>query len=48
MRVAYLPRVKQGKEKYCTACRRCEYSCPEWCIYVIEQEEEKSAEKAET
>ncbi|MFX1408221.1 MAG: hypothetical protein ACFFC9_02625 [Promethearchaeota archaeon] len=48
MRVAYLPRVKQGKEKYCTGCRRCEFACPEWCIYVLEKEQEKLAEKAET
>ncbi len=35
MRVAYIPRVKEGKEKYCTGCRRCELNCPDWCIYVI-------------
>ncbi|MFX0026331.1 MAG: hypothetical protein ACFE8M_07935 [Candidatus Hermodarchaeota archaeon] len=46
MRVAYLPKVKPGKEKYCTGCRRCEFACPEWCIYVLELEQEKSANKA--
>jgi len=48
MRVAYIPKVKAGKEKYCTNCRRCEFACPEWCIYVLEEEEENLAEKART
>jgi len=49
MRIAYLPRVKEGKEKYCTGCRRCEFGCPAWCIYVLDQEEnEKEAGKAKT
>jgi NAD-dependent dihydropyrimidine dehydrogenase PreA subunit len=47
MRVAYLPQVKNGKEKYCTACRRCEFACPEWCIYII-NEKEQSTGKAKT
>ena len=37
MRIAYIPRVKDGKEKYCTACRRCEYGCPDWAIYILEE-----------
>lgn len=45
MRIAYIPRVKEGKEKYCTGCRRCEYGCPDWCIYVLEEGEEPQAEK---
>ncbi|MFX1586733.1 MAG: 4Fe-4S dicluster domain-containing protein [Promethearchaeota archaeon] len=48
MRVAYIPRVKEGKAKYCTGCRRCEFGCPEWCIYVLEEGEDKLAEKAKT
>ena len=47
MRVAYIPRVKEGKEKYCVACRRCEYGCPDWAIYVLgEEESENLAKKA--
>jgi len=49
MRIAYLPRVKEGKEKYCTGCRRCEFGCPAWCIYVLDQEEnENEGKKAKT
>ena len=46
MRIAYIPRVKEGKEKYCVACRRCEYGCPDWAIYVLEEgKSENLAEK---
>jgi len=49
MRISYIPRVKEGKEQYCMACRRCEYGCPDWCIYIMPAEEdEDSAEKAKT
>ena len=49
MRVSYIPRVKEGKEKYCMACRRCEYGCPDWAIYVLEDEEnQNSTEVAKT
>jgi 2-oxoglutarate ferredoxin oxidoreductase subunit delta len=49
MRVAYIPKVKEGKEKYCAACRRCEYGCPDWAIYILEEEKnENLAEKART
>jgi len=47
MRIAYIPQVKEGKGKYCTGCRRCEYGCPDWCIYVLDEEEIKS-KKAKT
>jgi len=47
MRIAYIPRVKESKEKYCSACRRCEYSCPDWAIYVLDEEKNNQAtEKA--
>ncbi|MFX1572421.1 MAG: 4Fe-4S dicluster domain-containing protein [Promethearchaeota archaeon] len=46
-RIAYIPKVKEGKEKYCVGCRRCEYCCPDWCIYVLD-EEEIQTEKAKT
>ena len=39
---------QNGKESYCTGCRRCEYACPEWCIYILDGEEESSNEKAKT
>ena len=42
MRIAYTPQVKEGKGKYCTGCRRCEYGCPDWCIYVLDEEEFKT------
>lgn len=49
MRIAYFPRVREGKEKYCTGCRRCEYGCPDWAIYRLdEKKSENSAEKART
>ena len=48
-RVTYVPRVKEGKGKYCTGCRRCEYGCPDWAIYVLEEgENDKLTEKART
>lgn len=47
MRIAYIPQVKGGKGKYCTGCRRCEYGCPDWCIYVLDDEEFKT-KKAKT
>ncbi len=47
MRIAYIPQVKGGKGKYCTGCRRCEYGCPDWCIYVLDKEEFKT-KKAKT
>ncbi|MHA1439034.1 MAG: 4Fe-4S dicluster domain-containing protein [Promethearchaeota archaeon] len=47
MRIAYIPTVKSGKENYCMACRRCEYCCPDWAIYVLfNKEKEKAIEKA--
>ncbi|MFW9942886.1 MAG: 4Fe-4S dicluster domain-containing protein [Candidatus Thorarchaeota archaeon] len=46
-RIAYVPKVKEGKAKYCTGCRRCELACPDWCIYVLD-EEKTSNEKAKT
>ncbi len=47
VRIAYIPRVKEGKEKYCSACRRCEYSCPDWAIYVLDEGKNNQAtEKA--
>ncbi len=49
IRISYIPRVKEGKEKYCTGCRRCEFGCPDWAIYVLdESENEKMAEEAKT
>jgi 2-oxoglutarate ferredoxin oxidoreductase subunit delta len=47
MRIAYVPQVKEGKGEYCTGCRRCEYGCPDWCIYVLNEEEIKT-KKAKT
>jgi formate hydrogenlyase subunit 6/NADH:ubiquinone oxidoreductase subunit I len=47
-RIFYVPKVKEGKAKYCTGCRRCEYCCPEWCIYVLEEGEENQTGKAKT
>ncbi|MFX1409249.1 MAG: 4Fe-4S dicluster domain-containing protein [Promethearchaeota archaeon] len=38
-RIAYIPKAIESKAKYCTGCRRCEYCCPDWCIYVLEGEE---------
>jgi 2-oxoglutarate ferredoxin oxidoreductase subunit delta len=50
MRVSYIPRVKEGKDKYCTGCRRCELGCPDWAIYVLDESEssEKKVEVAKT
>ncbi len=47
MRVAFIPRVKQGKEKYCTACRRCEFGCPVWTIYIVQEVENEIETKKE-
>jgi len=46
-RIAYIPKVKEAKEKYCSACRRCEYACPDWCIYVLD-DEKTQGERAKT
>jgi 2-oxoglutarate ferredoxin oxidoreductase subunit delta len=48
MRVSYIPKVKEGKEKYCIACRRCEFCCPDWAIYIIDETAQKSKKKAKT
>ncbi len=48
MRLAYIPIVKEGKAQYCTGCRRCELGCPDWAIYVLEEENENLAERAKT
>jgi formate hydrogenlyase subunit 6/NADH:ubiquinone oxidoreductase subunit I len=49
MRIAYTPQVIEGKGKYCTACKRCEYGCPDWCIYILDEpEKETVATKAKT
>ncbi len=37
MRIAYIPKVKDGKDKYCTGCHRCEFGCTDWCIYVLDE-----------
>ena len=42
MKIAYIPKVKEGKAKYCTACRRCEFGCPDWCIYVLDESENQT------
>ena len=47
-RIAYIPKVKEGKGKYCTGCRRCEYCCPDWCIYVLDDEKQNHSEKVKT
>ena len=44
-RIVYIPKVKEGKAEYCTGCRRCEYCCPDWSIYVLEEEKEIPIEK---
>jgi Fe-S-cluster-containing hydrogenase component 2 len=36
MRAAYIPRVKAGKEKSCIMCSRCEFACPNWAIYLVD------------
>ena len=49
MRIANIPKVKEGKDKYCTGCRRCEFGCPDWCIYILdESENEQTTEEAKT
>ncbi|MHA1803916.1 MAG: 4Fe-4S dicluster domain-containing protein [Promethearchaeota archaeon] len=50
MRVSFIPKVKEGKEKYCTACRRCEFGCPDWAIYILDESQLSSVEakKAKT
>ena len=47
-RLAYLPRVKEGKASYCTGCRRCEYCCPDWCIYILDEKTQNSSERVRT
>ena len=47
-RIAYIPKVREGKAKYCTGCRRCEYCCPDWCLYVLDDEIQKTSEGART
>ena len=42
MRISYTPKIKQGKEKYCTACRRCEFGCPDWAIYILQPDEKSN------
>ncbi|MHA1679611.1 MAG: 4Fe-4S dicluster domain-containing protein [Promethearchaeota archaeon] len=34
MRASYIPVVIEGKERSCIFCRRCEFACPVWAIYV--------------
>jgi len=41
MRLAYIPKVKEGKEKFCVSCRRCELGCPDWCIYILDESQNK-------
>ncbi|GAG09991.1 unnamed protein product [marine sediment metagenome] len=41
MRIAYIPKVKESKEKFCVFCRRCELGCPDWCIYVLDESQNK-------
>jgi formate hydrogenlyase subunit 6/NADH:ubiquinone oxidoreductase subunit I len=49
MRISYIPQVKPGKEKYCTACRRCELGCPDWCIYILDESTtEQNTQEAKT
>jgi 2-oxoglutarate ferredoxin oxidoreductase subunit delta len=48
MRAARLPRVKEGKERSCILCQRCEFACPAWAIYLVdEQPEAASPESSE-
>ncbi|MHA1793119.1 MAG: 4Fe-4S dicluster domain-containing protein [Promethearchaeota archaeon] len=44
MRAAFIPKVKDGKERSCIFCQRCEYACPVWAIYVIQNTEEGESE----
>ena len=48
MRNTYTPQVKEGKEKYCTACHRCEFGCPDWAIYILKTNENNNVDKAKT
>ena len=48
MRIAYTPQVKEGKAKYCTACKRCEYGCPDWCIYILDESANENVAKKAT
>lgn len=47
VRLACVPRARTGKDKYCTFCRRCEYACPVWAIYVLDELEGESSPKEE-
>ncbi|MEX2680511.1 MAG: 4Fe-4S dicluster domain-containing protein [Candidatus Sigynarchaeota archaeon] len=38
MRAAQIPKIKAGKEKSCILCQRCEFACPNWAIYVIDEQ----------
>lgn len=38
MRAAFIPRVKEGKERSCVLCQRCEFACPAWAIYIIDEQ----------
>ncbi|MBN2151574.1 MAG: 4Fe-4S dicluster domain-containing protein [Candidatus Lokiarchaeota archaeon] len=38
MRAARVPRVKHGKEVSCILCQRCEFACPNWAIYVVDEQ----------
>ena len=38
MCAAFIPKVKDGKEKSCTLCQRCELACPAWAIYVVDDD----------
>lgn len=42
-----LPKIKEGMEDDCIACRHCEDICPEFGIYIEEIEEEGEDEKKE-
>lgn len=41
MRAAYIPRVKEGKEQSCILCQRCEFACPAWAIYIVDEQPEQ-------
>jgi formate hydrogenlyase subunit 6/NADH:ubiquinone oxidoreductase subunit I len=47
VRFAYTPRVRAGKEKYCIFCKRCEYACPVWAIYIVDEQEQEESAKDE-
>ena len=44
MRAAYIPRVKDGKERSCILCQRCEFACPAWAIYLIVDQSDSDPE----